>query len=135
MAEGVAQRPHDNLAVARVENVGVARDVAEQTAEVRRRRATVVIDDRAYRVVRAWIVSAAVGVDLADAQAICPVPLREQLAPTEEAVVAELEPGDGAVAVEVEQEVARVSSDVVLATKTDIGSSSRSLSKTDDATR
>jgi hypothetical protein len=54
-----------------------------------------------------------VGVDLADAQATCPVPLREQLTRPEEAVVAELEPRDGTVSVEVEQEVAGVALAVV----------------------
>jgi len=68
----------------------------------------VALNDRRHRVTGSGIADAAVGVDLADAQAGGSVPLGEQLAPAEEAVVAELESRDRPVTVEVEQEVAGV---------------------------
>src|SRR5215212_550205 len=63
------------------------------------------MDDRAHRVARAGIAGPSVRVDLADAEANSRIPLGVQPAPPEEAVVAELEPGDGIVGVEVEQEM------------------------------
>ena len=107
VAEGVAQRRHDDLAMAWVEDVGVAGDVAEQAAEVRRRCAAV-MNDRAHRVARARISGPSVAIDLANAQAGGRVSFRVQLAPPEEAVVAELEPGNSVVGVEVEEEVSGV---------------------------
>lgn len=68
----------------------------------------VAADDRRHRVARSGVPDSAVGVDLADAQAGGSVPLGEQLAPAEEAIVAELESRDRPVTVEVEQEVAGV---------------------------